>query len=462
MTDQILEKIAHYIKNYNSPSEEALKCARLCLADAIGCAMLALKFPECTRLLGPWVKGTIVPNPCRIPGTDLKLDPIMGAFNFGAMIRWLDFNDTFLAEEWAHPSDNIGALLPLMDHLSQNGHQFTVRDLLLAMIKAYEIQGGLALENSFNKVGIDHVILVKVAVAALSTQIMGGSQEQIEDAISQSFIDLGPLRAYRHAPNTGSRKSWAAGDAASRGLALSILTMRGEKGYQTPLTAPQYGLEDVLMPLKLSHSLGCYIIENILFKISYPAEFHAQTAVEAAIILHRSIVSFEDIESITITTNKAALRIIDKKGPLKNHADRDHCMQYMVACALIYGNLTADYYTDETAKDPRINQLREKIAISENLSFTEGYYHPDSRSIASSVAIKLKNGELLGPILVEYPLGHKKRRVEGIPLLFKKLEKNLLSRFKLPHVENLISLFQDQNKLERLPISEFMNFLVNH
>lgn len=467
--DPLLEKIADYALHYKTPSTEALKCARLCLADSMGCAMLALHFPECRNLLGPWVDGTIVPHGARIPGLDLVMDPVMGAFTFGSMIRWLDYNDTFLAKEWAHPSDTIGALLPLMDYLSrkaiaQKKPPFKVRDLLLAMVKAYEIQGGLALENAFNLVGIDHVILVKVAVAAVSTQLLGGDASQILNSLSQAFIDLGPLRAYRHAPNTGSRKSWAAGDAAARGVALALLTLRGEPGYQTPLSAPRFGLESVLFqnnPLTLTHSLGCYIIENILFKISYPAEFHAQTAIEAAILSFPHIKNLDDITRIDIETHEAAIRIIDKKGDLKNPADRDHCMQYMVAIALIHGRLSAEHYNKEAAQNPKIDELRSKMHLKEHKKFTKDYFDPAIRSIASTLTITFKDKTTLGPQTVEFPLGHKRRREESIAPLYKKLKSNLATQFLPPKVEEILDLFQNEDKLDALTIPEFVDLFIH-
>lgn len=462
MADPLLEKLANYVVNFNTPSHEALKHARLCLADAMGCALLSLNFEECRRLLGPWVPGTIVPGGCRIPGLDYVLDPVMGAFNFGAMVRWLDYNDTFLAKEWAHPSDNIGGLLPLMDFIGQQ-KPLKVADLLLAIIKAYEIQGALGLENSFNQAGIDHVILVKLALAALSTHLLGGNQAQVIDAISQVFIDLGSTRAYRHAPNTGSRKSWAAGDAAARGVALSLLTLRGEKGFETPLSAPKFGLEAVLFqgkPLTLSHQMGSYIIENILFKVTYPAEYHAQTAVEAAFALRPQIPSLESIESIQINTHEAAVKIIDKKGELKNYADRDHCMQYMVAIALIYGEIKAEHYSDEAAKDPRIDPLRAKITIKEDPTFTQGYHDANLRSVPSELTIKLKDGTILGPKKVEFPLGHKRRREEAIAPLFRKLEDNLSTRYPKDRAASLSSLFQNQEKLENLSITAFVDLFL--
>lgn len=461
--DPLLRKIARYVDTTRFFSKEAMHIARLCLLDSLGCALLSLQFQDCKKLLGPLIKGTIVPNGARIPGLDLILDPAAAAFNLGCMIRWLDYNDTFLAKEWAHPSDNIGALFPLMDHLKT---PFLVKDLLIAIIKAYEIQGGLALENSFNKIGIDHVILVKAATGALTTHLLGGNENQITDTLSQCFIDSGPLRTYRHAPNAGSRKSWAAGDAASRGVFLSYLTMRGEQGYNTPLSAPKFGLEAVLfnnIPLQLSHTLGSYIIENILFKISFPAEFHAQTAVEAAFYLRNKIKNIDDIASIEILTHEPAIRIIDKQGDLNNPADRDHCMQYMVAAALIYGTLTAGHYSEKTAQDPRINTLRSKIHLKEHPAFTSDYYHPEKRSIASSVAIMLKNGEKIGPHAIEFPLGHKKRREESLPFLFKKFQENALTIFSKEKTDTILQLFQDEKKLENMPVSELMSyFSISH
>lgn len=462
--DPIIDKITDYVVNYQVASEKALQTARLCLADALGCAMLALQFQECRKILGPWVPGTTVPGGCHIPGLDMVLDPVMGAFTLGTMIRWLDYNDTFLAKEWAHPSDNIGGLLPLMDFISNRTTPLLVKDLLVSIIKAYEIQGCLAIENSFNEVGLDHVILVKVAQAALATQLLGGTREQIYDAVSQAFIDLGPMRTYRHAPNTGSRKSWAAGDAASRGVALALLTLRGEPGYQTPLSAPKFGLEAVLFknrPLKLAQPFGTYIIENILLKISYPAEFHAQTAVEAAVALHPHIPSVKDIASIEILTHEPAMRIIDKKGPLKNPADRDHCMQYMVAIALIEGTLRAEHYQEEASKDPRIDELRSKITIRENPQYTQDYYAPEVRSIASSLTITFKDGRTLGPHAVEFPLGHKRRREEGIPLLFQKLKANLSCRFSPSHVEHIVSLFQEGKQIDSMSIPKFIQLFLH-
>ncbi len=436
--DEVITTLANYVHDTKIESQEAYNTAGACLLDALGCAILALKFKECTKLLGPVVPGTIVPSGTRVPGTSFILDPIRGAFDIGTLIRWLDFNDTFLAAEWGHPSDNLGGLLGLGDYLSQTTHpKLTVHDLLTSLIKAYEIQGGLSILNSFNRVGFDHVILVKLATAAVCTKMMGGTKEQICDAISQVFIDTGSLRTYRHEPNTGSRKSWAAGDATSRGVMLAMMTMQGEMGYPNALTAPKWGLYDVLFkgkPFSFERPLGSYVMENILFKVSFPAEFHAQTAVEAAIQLHPQVKGkIEEIESIEVSTHESAVRIIDKKGPLKNPADRDHCMQYMVTIGLLHGALTAEDYEDEAAKDPRIDKIRAKIAIKENKQYTKDYLDPEKRSIASALTIHFKDGTKLGPKEVEFPLGHRRRRKEGLPLLFKKLEANLLTHFPKNH-----------------------------
>ena len=458
--DEIITKIATYVAEYNSPSENALAHARFCLADALGCALLALNYPDCTKLLGPWVAETHVPQGARIPGTSFILDPVMGAFNFGVMVRWIDYNDTFLSAEWAHPSDNFGGILPLMDFLAQRGAPLKVRDLLIAAIKAYEIQGSMGLQNSFNRAGLDHVILVKLATCAVATHMLGGTKEQIADAISQVFIDMGPLRTYRHAPNTGPRKSWAAGDATSRGVALAMLTMRGEPGYLTPLSAPKWGLEDVLFQGKKllhDHTLESYIIENVLYKVSFPAEFHAQTAVEAAFKLHPLLKNrLEEIKEIDIHTHEAALRIIDKKGPLKNFADRDHCIQYMVAIGLLHGHLNADHYGDEASLDPRIDTLRSKMVVRENPQFSKDYLDPKKRSIASTLTVTLQNGTRLDPVMVEFPLGHPRRREEGIPLLFQKFRHNLATRLPKGRVDQLVELFQNQREVEKLSIQEII------
>lgn len=470
MADEILETIADYVCTGPDPSEEALQTARMCLADSLGCALLALQYKACTKLLGPVVPGTVVPNGCRIPGTNFVLDPIRGAFNLGTMIRWLDYNDTWLAAEWGHPSDNIGGILALLDYLSRRNRveckpSFTGKDLLIAIIKAHEIQGCLALSNSFNRKGLDHVILVKVATAAVCTRLLGALRSQVIDAISNAWIDLGPLRTYRHAPNTGSRKSWAAGDATSRGVQLALMTMQGEMGYPQALSSPKWGLYDVLFhgdPLTLTRPLGSYVMENVLFKVSYPAEFHAQTAVECAIKLHELVSNrLNEIEVIEIQTHESALRIIDKKGVLNNPADRDHCLQYMTAIGLLYGCLTAGHYEDDTAQDPRIDQLREKMVVIENKQYSLDYLDPEKRSIANAITIRFQDGTSSPTIAVEYPIGHRRRRNEGIPLLFQKFEDNLVIRLPPKKVELILSLFQNQQKLESILVPTLVDMFCN-
>ncbi len=461
--DPAIEKIADYTAHYEPESKETFDTASLCLADTIGCGILALQYPACTKLLGPIIPETIVPNGVPIPGTNFVLDPIRAAFNIGTMIRWLDYNDTWLAAEWGHPSDNLGGILAVADYLDRNGERIIIKDVLTAMIKAHEIQGILALENSFNRIGFDHVILVKVATAAVATKLLGGDKKQIQDALSQAWIDAGPLRTYRHAPNTGSRKSWAAGDATSRGVQLAWMTMQGEKGYQTPLTAKQWGFYDVLRegkPFGFRRELGSYVMENILFKISFPAEFHAQTAVEAAIALHPEVKEkWDHIEKIDIVTHESAMRIIDKTGPLNNPADRDHCLQYMVAIGLLFGELNADHYEDETALDPLIDALREKMDVRENPNYSRDYLDPDKRSIANAITIYFKDGSSIGPVEVEYPIGHRRRREEGIPLLYEKCALNLETHYKKAAAEELMQLFQDPETLQSMRVSELLDRL---
>jgi 2-methylcitrate dehydratase len=463
--DHELLAIADYVANAEIKSPQAYSTARYALMDALGCAMLALRYSECTKLLGPIVPGTIVPQGSRVPGTNYVLDPIQAAFNFGTMIRWLDFNDTWLAAEWGHPSDNLGAILACADYATHSGKKpLLMRDVLTAMIKAYEIQGILALENSFNRIGLDHVVLVKVASAALATQILGGSQEEIINVLSHAFIDGQSLRTYRHAPNTGSRKSWAAGDATSRAVRLAWLVLQGEDGYPSALTAKKWGFYDVTWKGNLFHlpqPFGSYVMENILFKIAFPAEFHAQTAVECAVTLHNEVKDrLADIEKIVLTTQESAVRIISKTGPLYNPADRDHCLQYMVAVGLIFGDLKAEYYEDDFAKDPRINQLREKMQVQEDTHFSKDYLHPEKRSIANALQIYFKDGTHTKKIIVEYPLGHNRRRDEGIPLLVKKFENNLAGVFKQDEITKLKELFLDQEKFEHLSVKEFIEMVV--
>lgn len=467
-TDALLVEIADYVIDHPINRDEAYQTARYVLIDSIGTAVLALRYPECAKLLGPLVPGTVVPYGVRVPGTQYELDPVQGAFNIGTMIRWLDYNDTWLAKEWGHPSDNLGGILAVADYLSrkrlaEGKAPLTMRDVLTASIKAHEIQGVLALDNSFNQVGLDHVLLVKVATTAVATALLGGGKEEVINALSNAWIDNASLRTYRQAPNTGSRKSWAAGDATSRGVWLALMAMRGEMGYSSALTAPTWGFQDVLyrgQPVRLSRPLGTYVMENVLFKISFPAEFHAQTAVECAFQLHEQVKDrLDEIEEVIITTQEAAIRIIDKRGPLYNPADRDHCLQYMVAIGLIFGELTSDHYEDEMASDPRIDALREKMTVIEDPTFSRDYLDPEKRSIANALQIRFKDGTQTEKVTVEFPIGHPRRRQEGIPKLIQKFEENMKTRYPAKQLEKIMNLVLDQYKLEATPVSEFMNLL---
>lgn len=466
--DPELTAIADYVANGVIQSDEAYQTARLCLLDSLGCALLALQHPECTRHLGPVVPGTTVPNGARVPGTRFELDPIRAAFNIGTMIRWIDYNDTWLAAEWGHPSDNLGGILAVADFLSRRNvavdqAPLTVRDVLTASIKAYEIQGVLALENSFNRVGLDHVILVKVATTAVVTQMLGGTKNQIVDALSQAWVDGQSLRTYRHAPNTGSRKSWAAGDATARGVQLALMTMAGEPGLPSPLSAPKWGFSDVSFGgqrLKILQPFGSYVMENVLFKISFPAEFHAQTAIECALQLHPLVKDrIERIERIAINTQESAIRIISKTGPLHNPADRDHCLQYMVAASLIFGRLTADDYRDEVASDPRLDVLREKMEVVEDPQYSRDYHNPDKRSIANTVQVFFEDASPTEKVEVQYPLGHRRRRTKAIPLLEAKFRDNLATRFPPERLGVVNELCGNPDRLQSTPVSEFMELL---
>jgi 2-methylcitrate dehydratase len=462
--DKVLADIADYAARYEVKSAEAYETARYCLMDTLGCGFEALEYPACTKLLGPIVKGTVVPNGARVPGTQFQLDPVQAAFNLGAMIRWLDFNDTWLAAEWGHPSDNLGGILMTADWLSRNGRKLTMRDVLTGMIKAHEIQGVLALENSFNRVGLDHVVLVKVASTAVVSQLLNLSHEETVNAVSQAWVDGQSLRTYRHAPNTGSRKSWAAGDATSRAVRLALISQTGEMGYPSVLTAKTWGFYDVSFrgqPFKFQRPFGSYVMEHVLFKISFPAEFHSQTAVEAAMQLHPVVKNrLEDVRQITIRTHEAAIRIIDKKGPLHNPADRDHCIQYMVAVPLIFGRLTAADYENDVAADPRIDLLREKIVCVEDPQFTKDYHDPAKRSIANALTVEFKDGKRLAEVVVEYPIGHKRRRKDGIPLLVEKFERNLARRFPEKQQKAILELCLDAKRLEQTPVHEFVDLMV--
>jgi 2-methylcitrate dehydratase len=476
--DDVLQKIADYVLSYNVKSDEAWNTARNCLMDTIGCGLLALRFPECTKHLGPIVEGTMVPHGARVPGTPFRLDPVKAAWDIGCIVRWLDYNDTWLAAEWGHPSDSLGGILAVADHLSQKRvaegkEPLTMRSVLEAMIMAHEIQGVIALENSFNRVGLDHVVLVKVASTAVTAKLMGANREQLLSALSHAWVDGQSLRTYRHAPNAGSRKSWAAGDATSRAVRLADIALRGEMGIPSALTAPQWGFYDVLFSktnkdqalkpedkrqFSLPQPFGSYVMENILFKISFPAEFHAQTAAEAAVTLHPEVKDrLNEIDRIVITTHESAIRIISKVGNLANAADRDHCLQYMTAVPLIFGNLTAEHYEDDFHRaNPIIDQLRDKMEVVEDERYTREYLEEDKRSIANAVQVFFRDGSSTKNVAVEYPIGHRRRRVEGIPLLEDKFQANLATRFVAQRCQEIFSLCKAQKMLEATPVHEFV------
>jgi len=468
--DQVLQDIADYVIDYKVVSEEALSTARNCLMDTIGCGLLALKYPNCTRHLGPIVPGTKVENGARVFGRSFELDPVKAAWDIGTIVRWLDFNDTWLAEEWGHPSDNLGAIMALSDYISRvnianHKSPLSIKDVLEYMIKAHEIQGIIALENSFNKVGLDHVLLVRVASTAVATHMLGGNRDQIISALSQAWVDGSSLRTYRHAPNAGSRKSWAAGDATSRAVRLAMMTMAGEMGMPSVLTTPEWGFYDVSFKgreFSFSKKYGSYVMENILFKISYPAEFHAQTAVECALLLYPQIKKkLNQIESIEITTHESALRIIDKTGTLDNPADRDHCMQYMLAVAMIEGDLVAEFYEDTFHKNnPLIDELRNKMVLKEDKRYSKDYLADDKRSIANALQVFFKDGSQTEKVEVEYPVGHRHRRQEGIPLLERKFLNSLEITFSKEHSDRIYSLCLDKEKIEQIPVNEFMDMFL--
>ena len=470
IADQVLQDIADYVIDYKVESEEALDTARNCLIDTIGCGLLALKFPSCTRHLGPLVPGTTVENGARVFGKSFELDPVKAAWDIGAIVRWLDFNDTWLAEEWGHPSDNLGAIIALSDYISRvnianHKSPLSIKDVLEYMVKAHEIQGILALENSFNKVGLDHVLLVRVASTAVATHMLGGNRDQIINALSQAWVDGSSLRTYRHAPNAGSRKSWAAGDATSRGVRLAMMTMAGEMGMPSVLTAPEWGFYDVSFKgreFSFSRNYGSYVMENILFKISYPAEFHAQTAVECAVILYPEVKDkLNKIERIEITTHESALRIIDKTGVLDNPADRDHCMQYMLAVAMIQGDLVADFYEDSFhQQNPLIDVLRDKMVLKEDKRYSKDYLDDDKRSIANALQVFFKDRSQTDKVEVEYPVGHRNRRQKGIPLLERKFLNSLKSTYSKEHSDSIYSLCLDKEKIEQIPVNEFMDMFL--
>ncbi|EMI21880.1 2-methylcitrate dehydratase [Rhodopirellula maiorica SM1] len=463
-TDAMLQQIADYVCGPADFGDEAWATARLCLLDSLGCGLLALNYPQCTKLLGPVVPGATLSPGARVPGTAYELDPITAAFNIGCIIRWLDYNDTWLAAEWGHPSDNFGGILAVADYRSRLGHSVTIQDVLAAAIKAYEIQGVLALQNSFNRVGLDHVLLVRVATTAVVTKLLGGSHDQVINAVSNAWIDGGALRTYRHAPNTGSRKSWAAGDATRRGVQLAFMSLTGEMGYASALTADHWGFEDVLFAgraVQMTRPLDDYVMQNILFKVAFPAEFHAQTAAEAAMILHPQIdTRWDEIDRIRIETQESAMRIINKTGPLNNPADRDHCLQYIVAAALLHGRLDSDHYEQAAAEDPRIDKLRECMQVVEHPHYSNDYLDPDKRSIANSVQVFFTDGSHTPRIEVEYPLGHRRRREEAIPLLREKFHNNVATRFSSERVTSLESLFANDS-IDDIPVDQFIDKFVD-
>jgi 2-methylcitrate dehydratase len=464
--DQVLKDIADYVCDYKIKSAEAYKTARYILMDTLGCGMLALEYPACTKLLGPVVPGATLQGGARVPGTSFELDPVQAAFNIGAMVRWLDFNDTWLAAEWGHPSDNLGGILAVADYVSRKNvaegkKPLTIKDVLTAMIKAHEIQGVLALENSYNRVGLDHVLLVRVASTAVVTHMLGGSREDVINAVSNAWVDGGALRTYRHAPNTGSRKSWAAGDATSRAVRHGLMALKGEMGYPSALSAKTWGFYDVLFkgqPFKFQRKYGSYVMENVLIKISFPAEFHAQTAVEAAMALHAKVKDkLDQIEKIVIETQEPGVRIIDKTGELANPADRDHCIQYMVAIPLIHGRLTAADYEDAVAKDPRVDKLRSRMEVRENGKYTKDYYDPAKRYIGNAIQVFFKGGAKTERVEVEFPIGHRKRRAEGIPVLISKFEQAIAGRLSARQCASINALCGDQKKLESASVTDFMS-----
>ena len=464
--DALLVAIADYVADASIDSDEAYTTARHCLMDTLGCGLLALRFPECTKHLGPTVPGTTVAHGARVPGTSHVLDPVTAAFNIGCMIRWLDFNDTWLAAEWGHPSDNLGGILAVADYMSrvavaEGRAPLTLQDVLTAMIKAHEIQGVLALENSFNRVGLDHVLLVRVATTAVVTQLLGGSKAQIIDALSQAWVDGCALRTYRHAPNAGSRKSWAAGDATARAVRLAMITLKGEMGLPSVLSAPTWGFNAVLFngqTLKVHQPFSSYVMENILFKLSFPAEFHAQTAVECAVQLHPRVKDrVDDIARIELTTHESAIRIISKAGALANPADRDHCLQYMVAVPLLFGDLAAEHYEDDFHhNEPRIDRLREKMQVVEDLSYSADYLQPDRRAIANAIQVFFNDGTHTDKVEVRYPIGHRRRRAEGIPVLEQKFSRNLHTRFAPLQCQRIIAVCQDRHRLCAMSVNDFM------
>lgn len=469
--DRLLVELAAYACDYDGASPLAWDTAHHCLLDSLACAFQALAFPACTKLLGPVVPGATMARGARVPGTSYELDPVQAAFNLGTMIRWLDFNDTWLAAEWGHPSDNLGAILSVADYLSRGAlaearSPPVVRDVFRRMIQAYEIQGVLALDHAFNRVGLDHVLLVRVASTAVVTTMLGGTQAQVVDALSNAWLDGGALRAYRHAPNTGSRKGWAAGDAASRAVRLALLAMAGEMGYHSALTAPAWGFQDVLFrgrPIELAQPLGSHVMENVLFKLAHPAEFHAQTAVESALQLHPQVSArLAEVERVVLETQEPGVRILDKRGPLVNPADRDHCLQYLVAVPLIFGRLAAVDYEDAVAADPRIDALRAKMEVRENAAFSADYRDPARRAIANAVQVFFRDGSATERVQVDFPLGHPRRRAEGEPFRRRKFEAAVVAHFKPAQAAKILASFADRARLEAMPVNEMVSMLVRN
>lgn len=467
--DDVLQKITDYVHDFDVTSDEALHTARYCVMDSLGCAMQALDYPACVKMLGPSVPGATMNGGARVPGTSYELEPVMAAFNIGALIRWLDFNDTWLAAEWGHPSDNLGGILAVADYVSRQNvaagkAPLTMNDVMVAAVKAHEIQGVIALENSFNQVGLDHVLLVRIASTAVVCKLFGLSREETVNAVSNAWIDGGALRTYRHAPNTGSRKSWAAGDATSRAVRLALIAQTGEMGYPSALSAKNWGYYDVLFggkPFEFTRDFGSYVMENVLFKISFPAEFHAQTAVECAMALHEQVKDrLDDIERIELETQEAGYRIIDKSGPLANPADRDHCLQYMVAVPLIFGRLTAADYEDDVANDPRIDALRDKMNVVENKTYTQEYFEADKRAIGNSVQVFFKDGSSTDKVAVDYPIGHRRRRDEGIPVLKDKFESSIRGKLSQKNADALVQLCNDHDAFAATSVDEFMRLWV--
>ena len=468
--DEVIAEIAAYAcRRGEVGSDEAFDTARLALMDSVGCAFLALGYPACRDFLASEESyGESVEN-VPVPGTQYSKPASAAAFDITAAIRWLDFNDTWLANEWGHPSDNFGAILAAAHRVAKTGTSRvqispTVRDVLEIAIRAYEIQGVIALDNAFNRVGIDHVLLVKVASTAVAAALYSDNDEEIvASAVSHAWLDA-TLRTYRHAPNTMSRKSWAAADATSRGLTLASFAVRGMPGCHSALTAPQYGFQDVWFngqAVTLQRAFASYVMENVLFKVQYPAEFHGQTAVEAGVALHHEVADrLDEISSIEIRTQGPAIRIIDKTGTLNNPADRDHCIQYMTAIALMNGNVTSDDYEDEAASDPRIDILREKMLISERPGYSREYLDPDLRSIANAVQVHFNDGTSTREVEVRFPVGHRQRRSEAIPLLNNKFSDNLSLTFgESKFAQRVASLFDDLERIDEISIIDFMNAL---